>query len=43
VIKAADDLTDKTTAANQLWQINFTYLKINGNRSIDTACLKMGF
>jgi putative transposase len=30
VIKAADDLTDKTTAANQLWQINFTYLKING-------------
>jgi transposase InsO family protein len=30
VIKAADKFKDKTTAPNQLWQADFTYLKITG-------------
>src|SRR6478735_3881501 len=30
VIKAADEFRDKTTAPNQLWQTDFTYLKIVG-------------
>ena len=30
VIKAADEFTDKTTAPNQMWQTDFTYLKIIG-------------
>tara|TARA_B110000444_G_C18715084_1_gene535608 strand:+ start:126 stop:470 length:345 start_codon:yes stop_codon:yes gene_type:complete len=30
VIKAADEFTDKTSAPNQLWQADFTYLKIIG-------------
>jgi transposase InsO family protein len=30
VIKAADAFKDKTTAPNQLWQTNFTYLKVIG-------------
>ena len=30
VIKAADEFKDKTTAMNQLWQTDFTYLKITG-------------
>jgi transposase InsO family protein len=30
VIKAANEFKDKTTAPNQLWQIDFTYLKITG-------------
>jgi putative transposase len=30
VIKAADEFTDKTSAPNQLWQTDFTYLKIIG-------------
>ena len=30
VIKAAEAFTDQTTAPNQLWQTDFTYLKIVG-------------
>ena len=30
VIKAADEFRDKTTAPNQMWQTDFTYLKVIG-------------
>ena len=30
VLKAADEFKDKTSAPNQLWQTDFTYLKVTG-------------
>ena len=30
VIKAASEFKDETTAINQLWQIDFTYLMVLG-------------
>ena len=30
VMKATDEFKDKTTAPNELWQTDFTYLKVIG-------------
>ena len=30
VIRTADEFRDKTTAPNQMWQTDFTYLKVIG-------------
>ena len=39
IIKAAEEFKDKTTAPNQLWQTDFTYLKITaGAGTISPPC-----
>jgi len=37
VIKASDAFKDKTTAPNQLWQTDFTYLKVMRASGLDQA------